>query len=86
MITGLSPLMCWTCMEEIYVKTGDLPPVGTRLKTDGTETAVTNWWGYSLCRKHALLMLKTLSERGSIAGMEDLANVEFLESDPPEMP
>lgn len=46
-------LMCWNCLQDYYREHGELPPTGYILKSDGTETGITVWFGSLLCRVHA---------------------------------
>jgi hypothetical protein len=46
-------LMCWPCLTAYYREHGSLPPVGYQLKTNGTETGVSVWFGQVVCRVHA---------------------------------
>jgi hypothetical protein len=64
------PLMCWNCMEEQYAETGDVPQLGSLLKQDGTQTAVAVWFGYTICRHHALEMLALLRGRTEMGRAE----------------
>ena len=71
-MTGTA-IMCWTCMELYYVQHGEMPPIGYLLKQDGTETAVSVWFGYAICRVHSLAQLEAMHERREIGpGSEEV--------------
>ena len=72
----MSDQICWNCLEELFVETGSILAV----PVSGPQTAITTWFGYSLCRTHALRMLNTLHHQGEI-GPESLKVVGIRAAD-----